>query len=427
MNQALLERYRCPEHFLQSRLAAPLSGDSRFFRFVDILCYGRCSSSPAERVDPGFDSGQLLLPFDPTEIVDNLRWERYTSPGAPASLVKHLYYLIRPFLPTYLRSHLQRRYLRGWKDIAFPRWPLDVTVERLLEEMLLCFMRASGVVAIPFIWFWPDGASSAAIMTHDVETAAGRDYCSRLMQINESFGIRTSFQIVPEERYAVPPHFLDEIRDRGNEINIQDLNHDGRLFQNRSVFESRVKRINSYGRTFGAKGFRAAVLYRNLNWFGSLEFEYDMSVPNIGHVEAQRGGCCTVFPYFIGKILELPVTTTQDYSLFQVVRQYSLDLWKAQAEEVAKRHGLLTFISHPDYLQERRAHDTYCGLLSYLSQRRAEKGVWITTPGEINRWWRERSQMRLVQVDGGWRIEGQGNERARIAYARAENDRLVYS
>jgi hypothetical protein len=40
-----------------------------------------------------------------------------------------------------------------------------------------------------------------------------------------------------------------------------------------------------------------------------------MSVPNVGHLEVQRGGC-TVMPYFIGRIVELPVTTSQDYSVF---------------------------------------------------------------------------------------------------------------
>ena len=185
-------------------------------------------------------------------------------------------------------------YFRGWEKTTFPAWPLDLTAERLLETALLLSMKDCGVDTVPFIWFWPNGASSAAILTHDVETVKGLDFCPRLMDIDESFGFRSAFQIIPEERYPVTKAFLQEVRDRGHEINVQDLNHDGNLFRDRQQFLSRVKAINRYGRLWGAKGFRSAILYRNLNWYDALDFEYDMSVPNVGHLEPQRGGCCTV-------------------------------------------------------------------------------------------------------------------------------------
>lgn len=38
-------------------------------------------------------------------------------------------------------------------------------------------------------------------MTHDVEAVAGREFCAQMLDIDESFGIRASFQIVPEGRY----------------------------------------------------------------------------------------------------------------------------------------------------------------------------------------------------------------------------------
>jgi hypothetical protein len=304
---------------------------------------------------------------------------------------------------------------------------VDLTVERLLETLLRLLIKAADIEVMPFIWFWPDGASSAAIVTHDVETAAGRDFCGRVMTMDESFGVRSSFQVVPERRYAATSDFLDQIRSRGNEINIQDLNHDGRLFRSRGEFCARAKRINQYGREFGARGFRAAVLYRNADWFDQLEFEYDMSVPNIGHLEPQPGGCCTVFPYFIGDVLEIPVTTTQDYSLFYVLRDYSLGLWQAQAAAVADKHGLMSFIVHPDYIIEPRARETYRSLLAFLSESRSNQGLWIATAGEVNQWWRLRSRMSLTAGNGGWRINGSGNERARIAFATLEGDRIVYS
>jgi hypothetical protein len=443
---AITDRYRCPERFVTTCLSAPLSPTSGYFHFGnDLLCYGRSSVDFPVVADPKgllldliddvrADGTQLLLPFNPTQVVNSLRYEHYTgvsNGGAmatgPGAILGQLYYCVRPFLPTSVRKHFQRAYLRGWDRIPFPHWPLDVTVERLFEKLLLLLMKATGIEAIPFIWFWPDGADSAAMMTHDVETAAGRDFCTNLMDIDESFDIHSSFQVVPEQRYEVTPAFLAEIRSRGHEINVQDLNHDGRLFRDRAEFDVRVKRINQYGREFGARGFRAAVLYHNLNWYDQLDFEYDMSVPNIGHLEAQRGGCCTIFPYFIGSILELPLTTTQDYSLFHILHDYTLGLWKTQAAGVMAKHGLLSFIVHPDYLLGSKAQDTYRSLLTYLCQLRDEHRMWIATPNEINKWWRLRSRMTLALQKGCWRIVGPGSERAQIAYARAQGDEIFYT
>jgi hypothetical protein len=131
-------------------------------------------------------------------------------------------------------------------------------------------------------------------------------------------------------------------------------------------------------------------------------------------------------PFFIGKTLELPLTTIQDYSLFYILKEYSVDLWKRQNTLIAERHGLASFLVHPDYLRERRARDTYRALLAYLGGLRAEGKVWIALPREVNRWWRERSQMRLTRHAGEWIIEGRGKERARIAYACREGDTVRY-
>lgn len=438
MNGAILDRYRCPKHFAGLNLSAPLSGSNGYFRFGhEILCYGQSSPEshttsrgplPDLLAQVRMHDSQLFLPFNPTHIIENLTHERYMADrnSAPPRLAKHLYYLIRPFLPIALRARLQRIYFGGWDRISFPHWPLDLTVEHLFERLLLLLMKAAHLDAIPFIWFWPDGASCATILTHDVETPSGLEACPTLMDLDESFGFQASFQIVPENRYTVTPAILNEIRSRGHKIVVHDLKHDGHLFRNSTEFSARVKRINQYGRDFGARGFRSAILYRNLNWYDQFEFAYDMSVPNIGHLDPQRGGCCTVFPYFIGDILELPVTTTQDYALFHTLRDYRLDLWRAQAAGIMEKHGLLSFVVHPDYIFETRAENTYRALLDFLSHCRSKKGMWIATADDVDQWWRQRAQMTLAGENGSWRIEGHGKERAQIAYARALGEKIVY-
>src|SRR5204862_1597721 len=186
---------------------------------------------------------------------------------------------------------------------------------------------------------------------------------------------------------------------RGFEINVHDLNHNGRLFASRDDFLRAVPRINEYGRRYRASGFRSGALYRNPDWFSALEFSYDMSVPSVAHLDPQRGGCCTSMPFFIGRILELPVTTVQDYTLFHVLNDYSLDIWKRQLDAITQQHGHASFIVHPDYVIEERARTTYQRLLEHLSRVLDVRQMWIALPHEVVRLWMQRRVMSVV-LDG---------------------------
>ena len=443
MNTALVNHYRCPVYFTDIEVKGPLSSDIGYFRFgQDTICYGHSASGfRASRPDgvlyDAFEDvatncSNVLLPFDPTDIIDNLRLERYASRYSQSALnrwqrsLRNAYYLLRPLLHVSVRRHVQRAHLNSWRTLFFPRWPLDTTVEDLCEKLLLLSMKANDIDRVPFIWFWPDGAQSCVTMTHDVETEEGKSFCGELMSIDETFGTRAAFQVVPEGRYQGSAELVDNIRSRGFEVNIQDLNHDGNLFRNYEEFLRRADKINEYGRSYGAKGFRAATLCRNLDWYDALQFSFDMSVPNVAHLDPQRGGCCTVMPYFVGDILEIPVTTTQDYMLLHLLNDYSLDLWKAQTELILKKNGLMSFIVHPDYIIEKKARDVYRGLLRFLRQLGEKKRIWFAVAGEIDEWWRSRSRMDLVEHNGQWRIEGHGAERARIAFAKVVGERLEY-
>jgi hypothetical protein len=372
------------------------------------------------------------LPFNADEVVDNLRRERYAASFRKEGIVlndilRKVYYSIRPILGVPVRRHLQKLHLRGWREIGFPSWPVDTTLERLHQKLLALSLKAQNLERIPFIWFWPDGFSACAIMTHDVEDQCGKEFCGRLMDLDESFGIRSAFQVIPEDRYSVTRSFLDSITNRGFEVNIHDLKHDGRLYAEHVEFLRRAKRINSYAKEFNAQGFRSGILYRNADWYDVFEFSYDMSIPNVAHLDPQRGGCCTVMPYFIGKIVELPVTCTQDYTLFQILGDYSIELWREQIALIRENHGLISFIAHPDYLIEQRAQDVYKALLSHLARLLAEGNIWTALPRGVATWWRERSMMELVQENGEWRVVGPGKERARVAYASIAGDAVTYS
>ncbi len=442
MNRTLVDYYRCPEEFANCFLDGEQSRHSGYFRFgPDAICYGSLSKGAVHPSPDGelhdalkdavAERGGVGLSFDPDQVVNNLRFERYRGSLARRSLLSgrlanKLYYLARPILGVPVRRHLQKLRLADWRSIPFPRWPVDRTVEQVHETMLRLCLQGHDGRRVPFIWFWPKGFPSCAVVTHDVEAVKGRDFCPALMDVDENFGIKSSFQLIPEERYALSPSFVKTIRSRGFEVNVHDLNHDGRLFASEAKFFDRVLRINHYGSALGAQGFRSGALYRNLSWYGALEFSYDMSVPNTAHLDPQRGGCCTVMPYFIGKILELPVTTTQDYSLFYILKQYSIDLWKRQISQIMEKHGLASFIVHPDYVLESRTRDTYKSLLTYLADLRSQGKIWVALPREVNQWWRARSQMKLARQGNNWVIKGPDKDKARVAYAFLDGGRLVY-
>jgi peptidoglycan/xylan/chitin deacetylase (PgdA/CDA1 family) len=303
---------------------------------------------------------------------------------------------------------------------------VDFTVDTLHENILQLSMEATGIQRIPFIWFWPDGAPNCLILTHDVETSVGRDFTPQLMDLDESYGFKASFQVIPEKRYEVPNEYVQEIRNRGFEFNIHDLNHDGHLYQEREEFLRRAKKINEYEHRYSARGFRAGAMYRNLDWYDAFEFSYDMSVPNVAHLEPKRGGCCTVFPFFVDNILELPLTTTQDYSVFHILNDYSIGLWKKQLDLIRQRNGLMSFLAHPDYLVSLRTRKVYESLLDYLRQLVTREKIWTPLPGEVDHWCRARSQMKLVQNGSGWEVKGPEAERSRIAWAVVEGDKLIY-
>ncbi len=444
VHRAFLEHTKCPDAFLQ-KLETSIVGETEgFFRLDGMHLYGRANGGEKRRTytkePPGVDElvsrngTEVRLPFHPTEIIDNLRLEKYAAAvnekttywTDQESFSRKIYYLLRPLLPIPFRRILQRIALQDWEAIPFPTWPVDTTVEDLMHWLFRTALEASEEKEIPFIWYWPKEYLSCAIMTHDVETGEGQDFCKAILKMEAEYGIKSAFQFVPEVRYSISEQIIQAVWQAGSEVGVQGLNHDDKLFSSEELFRNQAEIINEYGKRWGAKGFRSPIMYRNQAWYDALKFSYDMSVPNVAHLDPQRGGCCTVFPYFIGDILELPLTTIQDYAIYHFVRRDPLELWKQQMDAIRAKHGLVSFIIHPDYTMTRSKQKLYRRLLELLKKEGEEKKMWLALPGEVDKWWRERSGMSLVQKDGQWKIEGEGSERACLAYAGLQNGKLTF-
>ena len=143
MDKTVVDYFRCPDTLGHFETTSDLSANEGFFSFGnDTICYGRCSgATPARDVgnrlldlvdEVQCDTGRIRLPFDLSEIVENLRDERYSMNSRHAlgkithgKASRRLYYFLRPLLLVGIRKHLQKVHLRGWERIAFPHWPVD--------------------------------------------------------------------------------------------------------------------------------------------------------------------------------------------------------------------------------------------------------------------------------------------------------------
>ena len=160
IERTLLDYYRCPEHFVKMSLAGDLSPGSGYFRFGSDICYGQSARGPLSRVpstalvdvlpDAIAADGLLRVPFDPSQVIDNLRLERYatdswrsTNPVRQMPWLKS-YYSLRRYMPSRLRLQLQRTYFRNWKSLTFPAGQSPAALTRFCSACCVCHCGARG-------------------------------------------------------------------------------------------------------------------------------------------------------------------------------------------------------------------------------------------------------------------------------------------
>jgi hypothetical protein len=294
----------------------------------------------------------------------------------------------------------------------FPSWPVDFSLDDFQKLLLQWLMALNGLPELPMIWFWPDRHQAAVILTHDVEMQAGHDHVREIAALERRYGFRSAWNFVPR-RYQVDNHLLAELQQDGFEIGVHGLYHDGRLFESRQIFESRVEAINGYLRDWHSVGFRAPSAIRNLRWIaGRIQARYDSSCPTSEIHGPQPGGCCTVFPFAVGPMIELPISMPQDHTLLEILRQPAKPVWIETATQIVARNGLINIIVHPDYMlsPEHLAH--YEAFLQWL---KAQTGIWNALPGQVAEWWSNRRQQELVYADSHWQVSGPDAGRASVA------------
>jgi len=308
------------------------------------------------------------------------------------SLPKRMYYILKPLLPRVLTRYLRQHYQNPKQVAKQISWPIEDHYVKFLWNVLAEVLKSvPNVKPAPL---WPDGHRFAFILTHDVEDADGQKFIPAVADLEEEFGFRSSFNFVPE-RYSIDLGLVDELRQRGFEIGIHGLNHDGKLFSSRKEFERRAARINQYLREFDAVGFRSPLTHRNPEWMQALNIEYDLSFFDADPFEPIPGGTMNVYPFFIGHFVELPYTLVQDYTLTAVLNQHTPNLWLDKVEFLREVHGMVLLNSHPDYLKSPENFRIYS---AFLSAMHIQNDAWHALPRDAACWWRVRTEVPVQEM-----------------------------
>jgi hypothetical protein len=303
------------------------------------------------------------------------------------SFPRRLYYTIKPLLPRATIDTIKKfnasRLSENEHQLS---WPIEDRYARFLWETARQLLLLSGNSTVSFTPFWPDGKKFAVVLTHDVEGEKGLQFVEQLAELEESLGFRSSFNFVPCG-YQTPARLMNSLRERGFEVGVHGLKHDGKLYKSEQNFMMQASSINQYLREFDAKGFRSPLMHRQPAWQQALEIEYDLSFFDTDPYEPLPGGTMCIWPFFIGHFVEMPYTLVQDSTLLDVLNEGNPRLWLEKVDFLALYFGMALLNSHPDYLCKKHNIAVYA---EFLHSLQARVDYWHALPGEVARWWRAR-------------------------------------
>ena len=307
-------------------------------------------------------------------------------------MLTNIFYQIKPFIPRRLQLFIRRGLINRKRILYTNVWPVD------------------GKAGNPPEGFpgWPGRKQFALVLTHDVETARGQEKCSELIQLEEESGFRSSFNFIPE-RYKVSPELRHYLTSNGFEVGVHGLYHDGKLYKSKKIFQRRAIKINHYLKEWEAVGFNSPSMHHNLDWIHDLNIEYDSSTFDTDPFEPQSDGVGTIFPFRVpgnstGKgYVELPYTLPQDFTLFVLMKEKTIDIWKQKLDWIAEHGGMALINTHPDYMNFNGANPDmdeypeqyYKEFLEYIKSK-YEGRYWHVLPKDMARFWSNQPQRTRI-------------------------------
>lgn len=186
----------------------------------------------------------------------------------------------------------------------------------------------------------------------------------------------------------------------GFEVGVHGLEHDGKLYNSKAQFKLKASRINSYIKRWGADGFRSPLMQHRLGWLHQLNMQYDSSTFDTDPFEPEPDSVRSIFPFWVpgpdnAGFVELPYTLAQDFTLFVVLREKNINIWKEKLDWVAQRGGMALLNTHPDYMsfgdqkmeRDEFPVELYHEFLTYVREKYTEM-FWAALPRDVNNYYR---------------------------------------
>lgn len=298
--------------------------------------------------------------------------------------LRKIYYRLKPCIPRRVQLCLRRKMIALIMLQKKRVWPIDERAGYL-----------------PRNWQgWPQKKRFALVLTHDVDTIKGQEKCRKLIALETRLGFRSSFNFVIENEISANIRLF--IQREGFEVGVHGLTHDGSLYRTRAEFLSQARIINQHLTEWHAVGFRSPAMHHNLSWIHDLDIEYDASTFDTDPFEPQSDGVKTIFPFYVENpngrdgYVELPYTLPQDFTVFVLMGNKNIDIWKKKLDWVCKRGGMVLVNTHPDYMNfegEKLSYEEYPARLyaEFLDYVRSsyEGDFWHALPREMANFWRE--------------------------------------
>ena len=333
-------------------------------------------------VDPGDIDGLLAMTLGEGQFGPH-HWE--------LTKLKNIYLLIKPFIPKKLRNRIRSLLQASSQKDSALGWPIEDRYVRFQWEVMRQLLVCLRVDTTQFITFWPGHYDFSLVLTHDVESGMGQSFIQTVADLEESLRFRSSFNFVIGD-YTIDDKVVESLKRRGFEVGIHGLRHDNKLFSSLPAFKEQVKIINEYLKMYEAVGFRSPSTYRQPEWMQLLDIEYDSSFFDTDPWEPIPGGTTCIWPFILGRFVELPYTLVQDNTLVNVLRQKTQKIWLEKVEFIRRYHGMVLINTHPDYLRDKTVWNVYADFLKEMLEHR---NYWHALPKEVARWWLFRSKGNL--------------------------------
>ena len=298
-------------------------------------------------------------------------------------LINRVYYILKPVIPWRIRVALRRLRANVKRSAHAGVWPID---------------KNAGTV--PNGWpGWPDHKRLALVLTHDVEGTKGLARVEQLMKLEEKYGFRSCFNFVPEWEYRLTDSLRQTMEEKGFEVGVHGLEHDGKLYNSKTEFISKAVRIREYVEHWNAVGFRSPLMQHRLAWLHKLGVDYDGSTFDTDPFEPEPDGVGTIFPFWVpgpegSGYVELPYTLPQDFTLFSILRERNIDIWKQKLDWIADRGGMALLNTHPDYMcfgsnaaRDEFPASLYEMFLRYVREK-YDPVLWHALPREVSTFYR---------------------------------------